>query len=53
MTEGDIETLGEEIIQNAMNGPLSFLFVDLLYDGYYFPDDDDWYSDDWNDDDWY
>ena len=53
LTENDIETLGEEMMQNAMNGPLGFLFVEMLYDGYYFPDDDDWYSDDWNDDDWY
>ena len=53
LTEADVETLGEEMMQNAMNGPLGFLFVELLYDGYYFPDDDNWYSDDWSSDDWY
>ncbi|MCM1105096.1 MAG: hypothetical protein NC409_13440 [Clostridium sp.] len=37
ITEDDILSLGEEILDNVSNGPLSFLLVDL-YSSYYLPD---------------
>lgn len=52
ITEEDVMYLGTEIYQNMLDGPLSFLLVEL-YKDYYWMGDDDLYGDGWGDDDWY
>ena len=51
MTEADINTIGEEVYENLLNGPIGQLMMGLYssYDSY----SDDYYSDDYYSDDWY
>ena len=54
MTEADFTALGEEIMNNVMNGPIGSLVTSMMY-GYssYESYDDDYYYDEYNYDDYY